>query len=85
MEDEAVANIGSQSRDKRSAALALKFTRVTAEGDSVALRFFVVPVRDSAASEADVNGFLGCHKIMADQTLREPVRLRALQLAWEWI
>ena len=31
----------------------------------MALRFFTVPVSDSAVSEAELNGFLACHKILS--------------------
>ena len=31
----------------------------------MALKFFVVPVMDAASSEADANGFLGCHKVIS--------------------
>ena len=31
----------------------------------MALRFFTVPVSDSTVSEAELNGFLACHKILS--------------------
>jgi len=31
----------------------------------VALRFFVVPVRDSSGAEQDLNGFLAFHEVLS--------------------